>query len=81
MLDLEKIQNFFIGLGERIRHITVIAGIAPAILGYNTCNMLGIIKIINNISSSEDYKKQYPNVFCPHIGKLKDFEEKLDIDN
>ena len=60
--------------------ITVISGTAPAILGYEACQKLGIINIINTLHPSTDFTKIYPNVFQPHIGCLKNYEVTLDID-
>ena len=60
--------------------ITVVYGTGPAILGYTTSTALSLIKIINTLHHSTDFKTLYPNVFRPNIGCLKDFEVTLDID-
>ena len=60
--------------------VTVIKGYAPCLLGYRACTELGILKIINNITSSSDLKSKYSKLFENRIGQLIDYEVHLSID-
>ena len=63
--------------------ISVIRGKEKCLLGFHTCDELGIVKIINSVAHEYNlayWKAKYPSVFSGKLGKLKDFEVKLDID-
>jgi hypothetical protein len=61
----------------------VVRGKKKCILGYNTASQLGIVRIINNVNEQRfqhQLESEFPNVFRKQIGRLKDFEVKLNID-
>ena len=63
--------------------IAVVNGEEKCLLGYEACNELGIVKIINSVKESRDldrWREKYPNVFSGKLGKLKDFKVKFDVD-
>ena len=49
----------------------------------SSCDELGIVKIVNNVEQERNigyWKDKFPDVFSGKLGKLKNFEVKLDID-
>lgn len=62
--------------------ISVAKGSDRCLLGYEIISRLKIVKIVNSVEpvSIENLKKRFPKVFSDKLGKLKDYEVKLDID-
>jgi hypothetical protein len=60
-----------------------VKGVEKCLLGYRSCDELGIVKIVNNVEQERNlgyWKDKFPDVFSGKLGKLKNFEVKLDID-
>jgi len=63
-----------------VAEFVVISGMAESLLGYKTCQELGIIKLTcNTFSHDDEFKVKYPSLF-DGVGLLKDHEVKLSID-
>ena len=63
--------------------ISVVKGVEKCLLGFHSCDELGIVKIINSVTQDRNlayWQSKYPAVFSGKLGKLKDYEVKLDID-
>ena len=64
--------------------IAVLEGIEKCLLGYEACNDLGIVKIINSVREDREleyWMMRFPSVFSGKLGKLKDYQVKLDVDD
>ena len=57
----------------------VVGDHADCLLGYKTAVELGVVHVANTLSM-EQYKSAYPSQFSDRIGKLKDYQLKLHID-
>ena len=63
--------------------ISVAKGVDKCLLGFKTCDQLGLVKIINSVQEEKNlsyWANRYPTVFSGKLGKLKNFEVKLDIE-
>jgi hypothetical protein len=63
--------------------VCVVKGAERCLLSFKASDELGLVKIVDSVSREHDltnWKEKYPNVFSGKLGKLKDFELKLDID-
>ena len=77
---IQPVGNFWcdVFVNKRPNHVlqrvkfTVIPGNAESLLGVETAKKLGVVKIIANIDSLEDYEAKYPRVFAETLGKAHD---------
>ena len=53
--------------------ISVVKGAEKCLLGFHTCDELGIVKIINSVAQEQNlayWQAKYPSVFGGKLGKL-----------
>ncbi len=63
--------------------VSVVEGKERCLLGFKSSDDLGVVKIINSVDQVRNlayWQSRFPAVFSGKLGKLKDFEVKLDID-
>lgn len=63
--------------------VAVVRGREKCLLGYDTADELGIVKIVNTVINDEHslyWERKYPTVFSGKVGKMRDYKVSFNID-